>query len=94
MKKLFAGFIIIAAALCSGCFGPDVAKAIQAMGNDSATVHLRVSSVYGVVELSRTNPHTNSLGHTVAPDGTITVQQNVEQPAVPAPLRGATLRPQ
>lgn len=71
---------------CTGCFGPDVAKAIKAMGQDPATVHLRVSSVYGVVELSRTNPQTNSLPHTVSPDGTITVEsvsQNIFKPRIP-----------
>ena len=73
MKKLL--LLLLVSTLVSGCFGPDVAKAIKAMGNDPATVHLRVSSVYGVVELTRTNPGSNSLAHTVAPDGTITVSK-------------------
>lgn len=87
MKKSLSVFIVgILAFSCTGCFGPDVAKALTAMGKDPATVHLRVSSVYGVVELSRTNPQTNSLPHTVSPDGTITVEsvtQNILKPRLP-----------
>jgi len=60
----------------TGCFGPDVAKALKAMGNDPATVHVRVSSVYGTLELVRTAPQGDSLAHTVAPDGAITVSRD------------------
>jgi hypothetical protein len=69
--KTILPLLLIASLGCTGCF--NVASAIKAMGKDPATVHLRVSSVYGVLELSRTNPQTNSLAHSVAPDGTITV---------------------
>lgn len=89
MKKLL---LLIGCASLTGCFGPDVAKAIKALGNDPASVHLRVSSVYGVVEFTRTAPKTNSLPHTVSPDGTITVDgvKPVAAPPIPEPLRGGT----
>ena len=57
----------------AGCMGPGISKALKELAKDPATVHLRVSSVYGVVEFSRTAPRTNSLPHTISPDGTITV---------------------
>jgi hypothetical protein len=67
--------LLLIGALCSGCFGPDVAKALKSLGNDPATVHMRVTSIYGTVELVRTAPQGDSLAHTVAPDGTITVSR-------------------
>ena len=49
------------------------AKVVQAMAKDPASVHVRVSTIYGTIDVTRTNPLTNTLAHTISPDGTITV---------------------
>jgi predicted small secreted protein len=87
--------LLVAACLTMGCFGPDVAKAMKELAKDPASVHLRVSSVYGVIEFTRTAPLTNTLAHSISPDGTITVTDRPQyEPAlVPAPLRGASRVP-
>jgi len=71
MKRTLLALLI--AVPTTGCFGPDVAKAMKALGNDPASVHLRVTSIYGVIEVTRTAPRTNSMPHTMKPDGTISV---------------------
>lgn len=48
-------------------------KIIAQLKNDPATVNLRVVSVYGTVTFTRTAPTTNSLPHTILPDGTVEV---------------------
>jgi len=76
MKNLLTGITL--ASLCglfSGCMSGNLNKVVQALGKDPATVHIRVSSIYGVIEVSRTNPSTNAVTHTIAPDGTITVSR-------------------
>lgn len=59
-------------ALLSGCM--NTPKLIKALSADPATVHLRVTTIYGVIELDRTAPRTNSMPHTIK-DGTISVGQ-------------------
>jgi len=34
---------------------------------------VRVTTIYGSVEVSRTNPMTNSIPHSIGADGTVTV---------------------
>jgi hypothetical protein len=70
--------IAVAAAVGSmllcGCVASRLDKVVAALGKDPATVHIRVSTIYGTVEFTRTAPTTNSAPHTIAPDGTISVK--------------------
>lgn len=70
-----ATYIILMAATSAGCVGTRLDRVVAAMGKDPATVHVKISSVYGVVELARTNPRADSLAHVVGPDGTITIKE-------------------
>jgi uncharacterized protein YceK len=70
MKKLLLTLTVISL-LGTGC--ANVSSVVRAMAKDPATVHVRVTSVYGTVEVFRTAPMTNSMPHTINPDGTITV---------------------
>lgn len=74
MKQL--SFLAILVCLSTGCMSTKgLDKVVSALGKDPASVHIRVSSIYGVIEISRTNPGTNGMTHTVSPDGTITVTE-------------------
>jgi hypothetical protein len=50
-----------------------MAKLVRELRNDPATVNVRITSVYGTITFTRTNPQTNGLAHSIAPDGTVTV---------------------
>lgn len=56
----------------SGCVSPS--KLVRELAKDPATVHLRITTIYGVIELDRTAPRTNTLPHAIK-DGTISVGQ-------------------
>lgn len=71
MKKLIYLAVTLISLLSTGC--ANVPSVVRAMAKDPATVHVRVTSVYGTVEVFRTAPTTNSMPHTINPDGTITV---------------------
>ena len=71
MRKLLLSILTLP--LLTGCIS--TAKIFKEMAQDPATVHFSIRTVYGTVELIRTNPLTNSLPHTISPDGTITVGQ-------------------
>ena len=72
MKKLIPSFALLA--LC-GCSATNMTKLAAQLKNDPATVHLTVKSIYGTLEFTRINAGTNSLTHTLHPDGTITVEK-------------------
>jgi hypothetical protein len=57
--------------LLSGC---STAPLLRALSKDTATVNMRVTTIYGNVSLQRANPGTNSVT-TIAPDGTITIKR-------------------
>jgi len=59
--------------LTTGCMSSNMTKAIKALGNDPATVNIRVTTIYGTMTFTRTNPGTNTLTHSVDGDGTIKV---------------------
>ena len=65
---------LLALPLMGGCMTNNAAKLAAALAKDPATVHLRVTTIYGVIEFSRTAPLTNSMAHTISPDGTISVK--------------------
>jgi len=69
MKKLIA-LSLLALPLC-GCV--NTAKLVDALKDDPATVHFSITTIYGRVDLTRTNPQTNTMPHTITPDGTVTV---------------------
>lgn len=70
MKKLLLLIPIIV--LMTGCV--NTSKLVRELAKDPATVHLRITTIYGVIELDRTAPRTNSMPHTIK-DGTISVGQ-------------------
>ena len=72
MKKTILAAAIAAFAM-TGCATSGMNKMLSQLKNDPASFHVRVSSVYGTIELTRANPLTNSAAYTVSPDGTITV---------------------
>ena len=74
MKALILLPVLALPLLLSGCTTSNAAKLAAALAKDPATVHLRVTSIYGVIEFSRTAPTSNSLAHTISPDGTISVK--------------------
>lgn len=95
MKKLLPIIAVLAIlAICTGCQFPNLNKVIPALAKDPASAHIRVTTIYGTIEYTRTNPLTNSLSHSIAPDGTITVERNTNPPLPPEPLRGASRSPQ
>ena len=69
--KTLALVIALISLFVTGC--ANVSSVVRAMAKDPATVHVRVTSVYGTVEVFRAAPTTNSMPHTINPDGTITV---------------------
>jgi hypothetical protein len=71
MKNLLIIACLLGGAGCST--QKNLTALVKALGNDPATVNIRVTSVYGTMTFTRTNPTTNSLPHTINPDGTVTV---------------------
>lgn len=64
-------------ALLSGCIGvptKEINKLVNALAKDPASLRMRIPTPWGMVELDRTSPQTNTLSHTIK-DGTITVGQ-------------------
>ena len=72
MKKIISVCALLA--LC-GCSSTNISKLASQLKDDPATVHLTVKSIYGTLEFTRINAGTNSLTHTLHPDGTITVEK-------------------
>ncbi len=70
--KLLA-LIAVIAVLCAGCSTTNVTKLTNALAKDGAVVVVKVSSIYGTLNVTRIGPQgTNSA--TVSPDGTVTVK--------------------
>lgn len=70
MKKI----ILLTAALALAGTGCVNSSLIRALAKDPATAHMRITTIYGTVEISRTNPGSNSPPHSVNADGTIKVE--------------------
>lgn len=68
MKKLILPILLLC--LC-GCSTTNISKLVQALSKDPATIRIRVTSVYGTMDVTRVGT-TNGL--TIAPDGTITTK--------------------
>lgn len=61
-------------ALCfagTGCAGRTTAQVVRALSADPASLHVRITSIYGTIEVARTAPRTNSMPHSIGADGTI-----------------------
>ena len=65
----------------NGCMSGGAAKVITALGKDPASLRARIPTPYGVIELERTAPNSNSPPHIVSADK-IEVRQ---QPALTSP---------
>lgn len=75
MRK-FPIAVMALALLSSGCATRQMANLVSKLAKDPATVHLSITSIYGTVKLTRTNPQgTNAITTSVAPDGTVTFKQ-------------------
>lgn len=59
--------------MACGCTTP--ASIVRAMGKDPASVHVKVSTIYGTIEVTRANPSTNTPPHSVSNDGAIKVDK-------------------
>lgn len=66
-------FLLIPLLAVAGCISPNLAKFQQALGKDPATVSLRITTIYGTLYFTRTNPTTNTANHAISPDGAVTV---------------------
>lgn len=67
--------LLVGLMFVSGCMTRNMAKLVKELAKDPASVHLRITSIYGVAELTRTNPGTNSPPHKLLPDGTVEVSK-------------------
>jgi hypothetical protein len=91
MKSLI--LLTLVAATCSGCLTSKLDKTISALAKDNASAHVRVTSIYGVIEYTRSNPGANTLPHTLGPDGDIKVTEATRalaQKPAPAPVAVAS----
>jgi len=69
-NKILIGAIAV---LLCGCSTGGMAKLAAQLKNDPATVSVRITTIYGNFSLTRLAPNTNTMPHTVSPDGTVTV---------------------
>lgn len=68
---LLAGLISLAG---TGCAGRTTAQVVRALSNDPASLHVRITTIYGTIEVARTAPRTNTLAHTIGENGAIEVK--------------------
>ena len=73
MKAKIAAVALIAM-LATGCAGRTAGQVARALAKDPASVHVRITTIYGTIEVARTAPGTNSPAHAIGADGTITVK--------------------
>jgi hypothetical protein len=72
MKILFA--LALLSTFTTGCVSNGgLAHLAETLAKDPATVSVRVTTVYGTLYFTRTNPGTNTLAHSIAPDGGVKV---------------------
>ena len=91
--RLRYALIVIFTFSSAGCTGPGrLAKIVTALKDDPATVTASISSVYGVLKFTRTNPRTNQT-ITVHPDGTITIGAVPPPAAITVTLPGSITNP-
>ena len=69
MKTILA----LTAALALAATGCVNSSLIRALAKDPATAHMRITTIYGTVEISRTNPGTNTAPHAIKADGAIEI---------------------
>lgn len=75
--KTRTAILAVAAAIAvasTGCAGRTTAQVVRALSKDPASLHVRITSIYGTIEVARTAPGTNSPAHAIGADGTITVK--------------------
>lgn len=72
LKLLFFILVLWLGSMCSGCSTAGMARITKELAKDPATVVLKVSTIYGTVNLTRVGCVTN--GMVVAPDGTVSVK--------------------
>lgn len=74
-KLALLALCLCASVAITGCVSPTkhLAAMVKELAKDPATVNVRVTSIYGTVTFTRTAPTTNSLAHSINPDGTVTV---------------------
>lgn len=73
-KALGLLMVIGGLTLTSGCAGRTTAQVVRALSKDPASLHVRITTIYGTIEVARTAPGTNTPPHAVGADGTITVK--------------------
>lgn len=70
---LLIAVLALAVMFSSGCMTSQIKAAGTAFAKDPAAVHLKVTTVYGNVELSRANPMTGTVPYSMTPDGNVVV---------------------
>jgi hypothetical protein len=70
---LLMAALTLVLALSSGCLASQIKAAGTAFAKDPAAVHMKVTTVYGNVELSRANPMTGTVPYSMTSDGNVVV---------------------
>jgi len=66
-------FGLLALGLLSGVGCASSSKLVRELAKDPATVQLTVTTLHGTVSLTRVNPRTNSVSHSINADGSVRV---------------------
>jgi len=77
-RKLLLLPLAAGLAACAGCSSTNIAKLTKELARDPSIVVLKVSTIYGTVNLTRIGAQpsaTNNLDVTIAPDGTVTTKK-------------------
>ncbi len=85
MKTILSALVLLSLLFSTGCASTAASKVLKALGNDPATVSVRVNGWGTVIEISRANP-VLGMSSTVATDGSLNVQTSNVKVAAPAPL--------
>ena len=73
MKTILAA-LTLTALVATGCAGRTAANVARALSKDPASVHVRITTIYGTIEVARTAPGTNTPAHAIGTDGAIVVK--------------------
>ena len=72
MKRQLAALAALAmVAAAVGCASQS--KLVRELAKDPATVQLTITSLHGTIALTRVNPRTNSVAHSINADGSVRV---------------------
>lgn len=80
MKKIksfgslvIVSWCIILTPFLSGCI--NIPKTVAALAKDPSSAHISVKSIYVSIDVTRTNPGTNTQSHSLSPTGVVEVKR-------------------